>query len=246
MDHFDWTVCLNGLGCAAGGFLPLAWARRGEPGGAVHGFAAGVLLGAAWLVLIPAAARDLGADVGVPVLSGFLVLYLLDRLLLGAEVHHGADHAEAGHAHHIGPLAVVGFSVHTLADGAALGLAGATPELGFPVLLGVLFHEAPAQFVFARLLVASGTRRSTIALGVALLSGSMVAMAYLARHFAGHVEARSVASGIGAAAGMFLFLATAELLPREHQGRRGRGVAMIAFFAGIGLSALAHWIGDHA
>ena len=150
---------MNAIGSSAGGLLPIVWARPGEPGAAVHGFAAGTLLGAGLLVLIPGAVPRLGATVGISVLAGFLILYLLDRILLGAELGHGHGHVEAGHAHHMGALAIAGFSVHTIADGAALGLTGSEPALGLAVFLGILFHEVPAKFVFARLLVASGRER---------------------------------------------------------------------------------------
>src|SRR5262245_20786639 len=98
---FDWLVWMNGLGCMGGGVLPIVWSRPGEPGTAVHGFAAGTLLGAGLLVLIPGAIPVLGAKVGISVLAGFALLYLIDRLLVGGEVGHGEEHAEAGHAHHM-------------------------------------------------------------------------------------------------------------------------------------------------
>jgi zinc and cadmium transporter len=235
---------MNAIGSAAGGLVPLVWARPGEPGAAVHGFAAGTLLGAGLLVLMPGAVPVLGEHVGVSVLAGFLILYLLDRILLGAEFGHGHGHAEAGHAHHMGALATAGFSVHTIADGAALGLTGVEPALGLPVFLGILFHEVPAKFVFARLLVASGARRSWVAAGVAGLAALLIGVAYLTRAIAHRLPQDAVPQGLGASAGMFLFLATSELLPREHEARRGRALATGAFLAGCGVAYLAHWIGE--
>lgn len=243
MAAFDWLVFVNGAGCTAGGLLSILLARRGEPAAAVHGFAAGTLLGAGLLVLMPESAEVLGARVGYAVLAGFLLLYLLDRSMLGAEEHHGHDHTVAGHAHHMGPLAIAGFSVHTVADGAALGLTKTSPELGIPVLVGILFHEIPAQYVFGRLLIASGVSRRTVFLMILGLAMLMAVSAYGVSLFTGEIAPRAVPWGLGVASGMFLFISTSELLPRVHQAGTARTSAMVSFFCGVLCAVVAHEIG---
>jgi ZIP family zinc transporter len=245
MPSIDWIVWTSGAGCAAGGLVPVVWARAGEPSPYVHGFAAGTLLGAGLLVLIPEAAPSLGPNLGVAILVGFLGLYIFDRWLLTAEHSHGHGHAEAGHAHHLGALAVAGFTVHTFADGAALGLASSNAKVGVPVLLGTLFHEVPAQFVFARLLIASGVKRVFVFLAVAAFAASMIGAAVLVRAFSADVDPQAVSFGLATSAGMFLFLATAELLPREHRGASGLA-SSIAFFAGTLVSFAGRYLADGA
>lgn len=218
-------------------------ARRGEPGSAVHGFAAGTLLGAALFFLLPEAASPSVANVGYPVVAGFLALYLLDRILLGAELGHGEEHAEAGHAHHLGVLAAASFFVHTLADGSALGLTAAHPELTMAVWVGILLHEVPSKYVFARLLVASGTPRSWIAFAVLGLAALLIASAKISASIASRLPPSAVPHAMGASAGMFLFIATSELLPRMHMGRRGRFVAIGAFLFGLGGALAARELG---
>lgn len=231
MQSSDWIPWATGAGCAAGGLLPVVWADSGEPSPAVHGFAAGTLLGAGLLVLIPEAAPVLGAHVGTAVLAGFVALYSFDRWLLTEERGHGHGHAEAGHAHHVGTLAIAGFSVHTAADGAALGFASSDAKMGLPVFLGILFHEVPAQFVFARLLIASGVKRRWALAAVLIFASGMVGAAVAARAFSSVLDRSVVSAGLAASAGMFLFIATSELLPREHAGARGLS-STAAFFAG--------------
>jgi len=244
MDRFAWLVALSAGGAAAGGIVPVVSARRGEPSAAVHGFGAGTLLGAAVFFLLPEAAADLpkGA-VGYPLLAGFLVLYALDRLLLGAELHHEQGHAEAGHAHHLGALVAAGFAFHKIADGGALGVAGTRPELGSPVFVGILLHEVPATYVFSRLLVASGVRRLAIALAVLALSALFAASAFVAAAVTHHMDPRALPWAIGISAGMFLFLATSELLPRVHEAGHGRLAASLAFLGGLGVAVAAHELG---
>jgi zinc and cadmium transporter len=223
VDGFGWLVAASGGGAALGGLLPILGARRGEPHPAVHGFAAGTLLGAALFFLLPESVETLGRRVGLPVVGGFLVLYLLDRLLLESEIHHDEGHAEVGHAHHLGTLAIVGFLFHTVADGAALGLASERPEVRLAVWVGILLHE----------MVAAGASRARIAAVVLGLAGLLVVSALTAAWAAGAVPARVVAVGLGASAGMFVFLATSELLPRVHVGRPGRALAIVTFLAGL-------------
>lgn len=246
MQTFDWLVFVNAAGCASGGLLPIVISRRGEPGAAVHGFAAGTLLGASLLVLTPEAAHALGAHVGYAVLAGFLLLYLLDRVLLGEEEHHGHEHTEAGHSHHVGALALAGFGMHTIADGAALGMTKTAPQLGYPVLAGILFHEVPAQYVFARLLVASGASRRSIVTFIGVLVLLMAGSAYGMSALAGSVAPSVVPWGLGISAGMFLFISTAELLPRVHRDAASRGRAPIAFIGGVLCAVAAHEIGHEA
>ena len=219
-------------------------ARRGEPGAAVHGFAAGTLLGAALFFLLPEASAPSVKNVGYPVIAGFLVLYFLDRLMLGAEMGHGEEHEEAGHAHHLGALALASFLVHTLADGSALGLTARRPELSLAVWIGILLHEVPAKYVFARLLVAAGLPRSWIALSVAGLAALLVATALAAAHLTRSLPESSVPIAMGASAGMFLFIATSELLPRMHVARRGRLVPIVAFLLGLAVALVAREIGE--
>jgi zinc transporter ZupT len=245
MQGHDWIFWVNGLGCAAGGVIPVVSARAGEPSPTAHGFAAGTLLGTALLILIPESAAVLGHEVGLAILCGFLALYALDRWLLTAEIGHGPGHAEPGHAHHVGTLAIAGFSAHALADGAALGVASFRPDVGMPVLLGVLFHEVPAKYVFARLLVASGTKRVWVLGAVVFLAALIIASAYATRSLSQSLPSITVPVGLAVSGGMFLYLSTAELLPREHDATGKSSRAVIAFFAGTGVAYLAHWIGTY-
>ncbi|MBI3817850.1 MAG: ZIP family metal transporter [Planctomycetes bacterium] len=243
MATFDWLVFVNAIGCTVGGVLPTVMAKRGEPGAAVHGFAAGTLLGTGLIVLMPEAATQLGNGVGYAVLGGFLMLYLFDRALLAGEESHGHEHTEVGHSHHMGALALAGFGVHSISDGAALGLTSTHPELGFPVVAGILFHEVPARFVLARLLVASGANRWFIVSAIVGLALIMVAAAYAVSAITSGVLFRAIPWGMGISAGMFLFISTSELLPRVHRAGPGRKSAVAAFFFGILCAVIAREIG---
>jgi zinc and cadmium transporter len=244
VDRFAVLVWLSGVGVALGGLVPILGAKRGEPGASVHGFAAGTLLGVAVFFLLPESAASLGSHVGYPLLAGFLVLYLLDRILLGAEATHEAGHEEAGHAHHLAALTAAGFTLHKVADGGALGVTRANPELGLVVWASIFLHEVPATYVFSRLLVASGVRRRTIAAGVLGLTALLVGSAFATAALTDRLPARALPWALGSAAGMFLFLSTAELLPRVHAASGGRLVAVLAFLAGLGCAVAAHQLGE--
>lgn len=240
MDPFDWLVIFNGVACAAGGLLGTLRAQRGEPPAAVHAFAAGTLLGTSLMVILPEVTAKLHEDAGIPTVLGFIVLYLLDRMLLGEEENHGHGHTQAGHSHHLGKLAIASFSVHTVFDGAALGVTRGAPEIGLSVVAGILFHEVPAQYVFARLLVASGVKAKFVVLGVAALAVLMVGGAYATSAATPLLPHNAIPMGLGFAAGMFLFIATSELLPRVHALERGRVLSVVSFLGGLACAAVAH------
>jgi len=243
VQTFAWLVLLNGAASAVGGVWPLLQARRGDPGAAIHGFAAGSLLGVALLVLVPESVHLLHENVGPPVLAGVLTLFLADRILIGVEHGHGEEHAAAGHSHHLGWLSLIGFTVHTVADGIALGFSGGRVDLGLPVFIGVALHEIPAKFILARLMIASGVQRIWVGAVVIALSALLMGSAWATESLTSVLSPVVAPWGLAYSAGMFTFLATSELIPSEHAGRRGRLTHVLWFVLGIAVAYGARLVG---
>ncbi|MBW3672149.1 MAG: ZIP family metal transporter, partial [Acidobacteria bacterium] len=96
---------------------------------------AGMILGAAFLHMIPEALEIAGPRSLPAMLLGFLTLYLIEQIALN---HHPHDEKE-GAFHEIGLLTFIGISLHDLIDGVALGSGHHIPELTPAVFAAVVF-----------------------------------------------------------------------------------------------------------
>ena len=112
----------------AGGLLPLVREWSQSTIRLLLAFGTGVLLGAAFLHMMPEAMHGLGDSVGLWVLAGFLVIYVLERFVMlhPCEEEHCAFH-------HMGLAAFLGITLHSLIDGFALGAGLVIPHLSIAV-----------------------------------------------------------------------------------------------------------------
>jgi zinc and cadmium transporter len=225
------------VGALAGGALPLLGRMRRSD--ALLSFSAGVMLGAAFLHMLPEAVEGAGLSALPFVLVGFLFLFLLERFVL---VHVCAEpgptpaalahpHGTPGHVHvegdatgcevhTMGLAAFVGLSLHTIVDGFALGAASTDAALGFLVFVAILAHKIPSSFSLSAILRAEGySRARALAMnGVFALMVPLGAALYVVVR--GFVQAPAFTSfALAASAGTFLHLAFSDLLPELH--RRG-------------------------
>ena len=183
-------------------------------------FAAGTLLGAALLGLLPEAAERLPmAAVGWAALVAIAAFLLLERWVLWRHSHDVGAGGEAG-AGPSGYLILVGDSVHNLVDGMLLGAALlAVPGLGGMVAVAVLAHEVPQELGDYVVLLESGfPARRALAYNV-LAALTVFPGAVLGALLAGTVDA-ALGAMLAAAAGGFLYVALADLVPDLHRRRR--------------------------
>ena len=212
-------------------------------------FTGGILLGVAFLHLLPHATRAMGGrvDDAVPwVLAGFFLMFLLERAFHG-HAHHAVDpeHGPAGgcdHGHHHHPHhpphaevmqgagsghgrwcgAFAGLAVHSLADGAALAAAADMADgpgglfAGLATFLAILLHKPIDAGLIAALMLKSGVSpavRRGVNLAHALLVplGALLFVACLGE--AGRDRVTVLGAALAIAAGAFICIAAADLLP---------------------------------
>jgi zinc and cadmium transporter len=180
-------------------------------------FAAGTLLGAALLALLPEAA----AGLPLPTVSGLMLLaivvfFLLERWLLWWHSHEGKRerHSVAGY------LILVGDGLHNVVDGVALGAAfAASPALGVVVGVAMLAHEVPQEVGDFVLLLESGLSNAR-ALVYNLATAAAVFPGVVAGYLLAEAVEPAMAVVLALAAGAFLYVALADLIPDLH--RRGQ------------------------
>jgi zinc transporter ZupT len=234
-------AAFTGFGMFAGALI----VRRFEPWAIRHtaeliAFAAGLLVAGALLHLIPGSVELLGANRGVAwTLASFLAFYLLEAHFI-PHVHargdtpiedHHHDHVDAHHAHHLGPVVVMGLAVHSLVDGISVGASlSAGAVLGSVAALLVVVHKMPVGIAAMSALYHSGVaggRAAWITAGLALVTPVAVMISYFTLR---DVSNATLGMLLGIAGGSFLYIGAADLLP-EGQAR-GRPANTLMFLAG--------------
>lgn len=204
-------------------------------------FAAGVMLGAAFFHMLPEAV-DAGGIESLPwALAGFVFLFLMERYVLihwckeeeGCEVHAAHGHGTMGLA------ALLGLSIHTLADGFALG-AAVGGGVGASAFLAILFHKVPNSFSLASILMYEKYARRRVAAYVGIFVLTLPLGAFLYYLLSDLIVAEGFGAGaLAFSAGTFLHLAVSDLIPDLHRNKEQRLALSLALLAGIGLMILA-------
>jgi len=219
-------------------------ARRALP--LLVSLAAGALLGDTFLHLLPSAVESAGGftpSVTWGVLGGVVGFFLVEGLLHWH--HHGEDvheHTPEG-LHSFGVMNLLGDALHNFIDG--MLIAGAWivgPEAGVATTIAVALHEIPQEFGdFGVLLHAGfGVRRAILLNLLVGLVAVLGAVVVLIAHGALGLERYLVP----VAAGGFLYIACADLVPEMRLRLRGAALigAVLALLGGMALMAGVHEI----
>jgi zinc and cadmium transporter len=200
-------------------------------------FAAGALLGDAFLHLIPeiaesAAGLDVLASAGL--LAGLLSFFVLEKILHWHHSHF--PHEEVLH-----PVAVsnlVGDGLHNFLDGAIVaGAFVASPGIGFATTVAVALHEIPQELGDFGILVHAGlTPRRALLLnfvsGLTAVAGMAATLTFLP------VDAIERLL-LPFSAGAFVYIASTDLIPELHKEPEPVKslLQVVALLAGVGIMA---------
>lgn len=200
-------------------------------------FAVGGLLGAAFLELLPEAVEKT-PHWGIIVLLGIVLFFIIEMYF---HWHHHHTHAKCGHkhVHPIGYLNLIGDGIHNFIDGMIVAAAFLVdPKLGIVTTLAVIVHEIPQEFGDFGILVFSGfskLKAMTFNFASALLAVAGALVTYFTAELTGDFSAYLIPF----AAGGFIYMAAADLLPEihKHSGKEiYETVAQIGLiFLGIGI-----------
>lgn len=226
-----WIVLFTLMGgilsvLAAASFLLLPANVRSRLLPALVSFAIGALLGAAFLGLIPHAVEYPGIDdaheIGMAVLAGLLVFFMLEKMVLWRHCH--SDHCEA-HAPDFehskekaaANLILVGDGIHNLVDGVLIAAAFVTDvHLGIVTSLAIIAHEIPQEVGDFAILLHGGFSRGSALLFNALASLTTIVGGLVAYFFLREALAL-VPYVLAIAAASFIYIAVADLIPGLHR-----------------------------
>jgi zinc transporter ZupT len=198
--------------CAAfaGGYIALRFRDKLH---IILGLSAGAVIGAALFDLIPEAIELADGflhpeEITALTALGFLVYLILDRVF-SFHSHEDEDNHAAGN------LGAASFSLHSLIDGVAIGLAFQAGEsIGIIVAVAVVAHRFSdgINTIGVILKHEGGTRKAwgwLIAVAVAPIIGA--AFTYLVS-----VSAQSLSILLAVFAGFFLYIGASDLIPEGH------------------------------
>jgi zinc and cadmium transporter len=219
-----------------GGLLPLFFSAKNDRAMKLAvAFGAGLLLGMAFLHMVPEAAELAPGQFGYWFMAGFVLLLILERFVM---VHACEEHG--CHYHTVGVAAFAGLTVHGILEGFALGSTLYVSGLAPLVLIAVLSHKIPAGFALTSILrMAKKTHRQItwFVVGVAL-SGPLGLVLSLGILEARHLPAVS-GSLLALSAGTFIYIGACDLLPEMHREDGEKLPRLAWFIVGLLLSALS-------
>lgn len=228
------AVVTDGVAGLAGGVLPTEFVHRHLA--SLLAFAAGTLIGVAFLDLLPEAFHQGPIEpLLMATLAGFSIFYIIESIL--------GSHAmgQSGHKHtSIGPLILVGDAVHNVTDGIAIAAAFLTDtSTGIATSIAVIVHELPQEIGDYSILIANGYSRPRALMALVIVQFSALLGAILtvltsqwAHNSVGYLNALS--------AGGFLYIAAADLMPELHRHRSDTPARtkILSFFFGLAIIAL--------
>lgn len=200
-------------------------------------YAVGTLLGVALLALLPEALTSLPPARAMPtLLAGILAFFLLEKLVLWRHCHD-ADECQV-HTSSAASLVIVGDAFHTFVDGAVIAAAVVTSiPLGLTTALAVATHEIPQEVGDVAILLRAGYSRFR-AFTLNLLAGLGGILGAVAMISASSALPHALPYVLAFAAGNFLYIAMADLIPDLHRGSLEGGPLRQLLLIGAGIGTI--------
>lgn len=202
-------------------------------------FAAGALLGDAFIHLLPHVVSEYGFtfNISVYLLVGIGVMFIVEKVIHWRHCHHPTCD---DHPHPYAIMNLFGDGVHNFIDGLVIGGAYMVSiPVGIATTIAVILHEIPQEIGDFGVLVHGGfskARALVLNFVTALFAVFGVVVALL---IGAYVEDLTVFL-IPFAAGGFIYIAAADLIPEMHKTVRiSRSLLQFVFFLlGIGVMLL--------
>ena len=199
-------------------------------------YAVGTLLGAALLGLAPQALETLKPPQAFGMLlAGIITFFILEKLVLW---RHSHDEHECAVHRSTATLVIAGDALHTFVDGVVIAAAvQVSVPLGITTALAVAAHEIPQEAGDFAILLASGHSRSrALLLNLASAGGGILGAAVMLM-FGGQAP-NAVPYVLAFAAGNFLYVAMADLIPTLHHGTLDRNAVRQLILIGLGIATI--------
>jgi len=197
--------------------------------------AVGALLGDALIHLIPEAFENSSNTTltSIFIIVGILIFFILEKFL---HWHHHGEDAGDEHIHPIGKLILFSDGIHNFIDGVIIGASFLVSlPVGIATTIAVILHEIPQEIGDFAVLLHAGYAK-TRALWLNFLSAILAVFGLLIILILNQTEKTIVLYLLPIAAGGFIYVAVADLIPELHKTKKvGHSLMqIIAVIAGVG------------
>ena len=192
---------------------------------------AGALMGGAFLHLIPEAVEESqGLDIFLFVLVGFILFFVIEKVLHWRHCHKGKCDVHTFHY-----MNLVGDTIHNFIDGLILAASFVTSvELGLTTTIAIAAHEIPQEIGDFGVLIYGGFKKKK-----AIILNFIVALTIVIGGLIGYFISKSVESAVifllPFAAGGFIYIAATDLVPeiKKELDFKKYMATLIVFIIGI-------------
>jgi zinc and cadmium transporter len=198
--------------------------------------AAGVLLGEVFIHILPEISEGAGvtSSLSMAILIGIITSFVIEKII---HWHHCHVLPSSDHHHPVGLLTLVGDGIHNVVDGALIaGSFLVSTELGIATTIAIALHEIPQEISDYALLIYSGyTRGSALMWNFISALAALLGTGFVLLHRS--EDPAFLPLLMAFAAGNFLYIAGADLIPELHKETRLRSalIQLILICTGIGV-----------
>jgi zinc and cadmium transporter len=175
------------------------------------------------------------------IIAGILLFFVIEKFVHWH--HHGEDKDEE-HIHPVGKLILFTDGFHNLIDGAIIGASFLVSiPVGIATTLAVILHEIPQEIGDFAVLIHSGYKKKK-ALWLNFLSALASVLGLLIVFIFGNFVENVALWFIPIAAGGFIYIAVADLIPELHKTKKIKhsliqlGIILIGVLSMIALTLL--------
>lgn len=181
--------------------------------------AIGALLGDAFIHIIPEAFKSsLGVSISsLLIIFGIILFFIIEKFI---HWHHHGEDQEEHHIHPVGKLVLFTDGFHNLIDGAIIGASFLIDiRVGIATTIAVILHEIPQEIGDFAVLIHSGYTKQKALLfnfisGLAAILGLIIVLLF------GNIMNNSITWLVPVAAGGFIYIAIADLIPELHKTKK--------------------------
>lgn len=199
--------------------------------------ALGALLGDAFIHLIPEAFENIGNTTltGILVIVGVIVFFILEKFL---HWHHHGEDMEEKEVHPVGKLVLFSDGVHNFLDGTIIAASFLVSiPVGIATTLAVILHEIPQEIGDFAVLIHSGYTKKR-ALWLNFLSALTAILGATTFFLLGEVAETLSLYFLPIAAGGFIYIALADLIPELHKTKEIKYSIFQLLAVTVGIAAM--------
>lgn len=199
-------------------------------------FAAGSMIGAAFLHILPEVSEKLnGLTPYLFVIVGIIIFFVIEKVL-----HWRHCHDDNCKVHSVAYLNLFGDGIHNFMDGIAIASSFLiNPELGLTTTIAILIHEIPQEIGDYGILIHSGLSRFKALFYNFLSAIFAIIGALLTYIFSSYISGLTVYL-MPLVAGGFIYMAAVDLIPEMHKQTKISISILQFFFMLLGIALM--WI----